>query len=130
MAERLCDLPDRPHRCDDEHVTGERVDPVHGVARRPEDAAELRIPAATTRGMRRGRRGVPLLAVVLAVVAAAFFILPLVGLLKRAPWGSIWDDLSTPQSRDAIRLSVECSLWSTAVSLLLGVPLAWVLART
>ncbi len=72
----------------------------------------------------------PLLAVALAVVAAAFFILPLVGLLKRAPWSSLWDDLSTPQARDAIRLSVECSLWATAISVVLGVPLAWVLART
>jgi len=33
----------------------------------------------------RARRGVPLLAVALAVVAVAFFVLPLVGLLQRAP---------------------------------------------
>jgi molybdate transport system permease protein len=80
--------------------------------------------------VRRARRGVPRLAVALAVVAAAFFILPLVGLVQRAPWGSLWDDLSTPQARDAIRLSVECSLWATGLSVVLGVPLAWVLART
>jgi molybdate transport system permease protein len=80
--------------------------------------------------VRRTRRAVPLVAVGLAVVAVAFFVLPLVGLLKRAPWGSLWDDLTTPQARDAIRLSVECSLWSTALSVVFGVPLAWVLART
>jgi molybdate transport system permease protein len=80
--------------------------------------------------VRRARRGVPRLAVALAVVAAAFFIVPLVGLVQRAPWGSLWDDLSTPQARDAIRLSVECSLWATGLSVVLGVPLAWVLART
>ena len=80
--------------------------------------------------MNRGRRGVPLFAVALAVVATAFFVLPLVGLLQRAPWSSLWDDLTSPQARDAIRLSVECSLWSTALCVIFGVPLAWVLART
>ena len=80
--------------------------------------------------MSRGRRGVPLFAVALAVVATAFFVLPLVGLLQRAPWSSLWEDLTTPQARAAIRLSVECSLWSTALCVVFGVPLAWVLART
>jgi molybdate transport system permease protein len=80
--------------------------------------------------LNRGRRGVPLVAVALAVVATAFFVLPLVGLLQRAPWGSLWDDLTSPQARDAIRLSVVCSLWSTVLCVCFGVPLAWVLART
>jgi len=63
------------------------------------------------------------------VIAVAFFALPLAGLLWKAAWGSLWDDLSTPAARDALRLSIECSLWSTALSVLFGVPLAWVLAR-
>jgi molybdate transport system permease protein len=103
---------------------------VRDFARRTEDTEVFRVPAATARDVRRTRRAVPLVAVGLAVVAVAFFVLPLVGLLKRAPWGSLWDDLTTPQARDAIRLSVECSLWATALSVLFGVPLAWVLART
>jgi len=78
---------------------------------------------------RRGR-GVPLVAVLLALVAVAFFVLPLVGLIQRAPWGEVWDDLGNPAARDAIRLSLECSLWSTALSILFGVPLAYVLARS
>jgi molybdate transport system permease protein len=77
----------------------------------------------------RGRR-VPLLAALLALVAAAFFTLPLIGLLRRVPWSDLWDTLHEPQARDAIRLSVECSLWSTFFSLLFGVPLAYVLARS
>jgi molybdate transport system permease protein len=72
---------------------------------------------------------VPRLAVLLALVAVAFFALPLVGLLRRVPWSDLWDTLQEPQARDAIRLSVECSLWSTFFSLLFGVPLAYVLAR-
>ena len=66
---------------------------------------------------------------VLAVVAVAFFTIPLIGLVQRASWGSIWDDLSTPAARDAMRLSLECSLWATGLSIIFGVPLAWVLAR-
>ncbi len=41
----------------------------------------------------------------------------------------MWDDLSTPAARDAMKLSLECSLWATALSLVFGVPLAYVLAR-
>jgi molybdate transport system permease protein len=78
---------------------------------------------------RRPRRGVPLVAVFLALVAIAFFVLPLLGLLVRAPWSSLWDDLRAPAVQDALRLSLECSLWSTALAIVFGVPLAYVLAR-
>ena len=71
----------------------------------------------------------PLIAVLLALVAVAFFVLPLIGLLQRAPWSDVWDDLSTPAARDAMKLSLVCSLWATGLSILFGVPLAYVLAR-
>jgi molybdate transport system permease protein len=79
--------------------------------------------------VRRRGRGAPLVAVLLALVAVAFFVLPLIGLLQRAPWGSFWDDVTAPESREAIRLSLVCSLWATALSIVFGVPLAYVLAR-
>jgi molybdate transport system permease protein len=72
---------------------------------------------------------VPLVAVLLALIAVAFFTLPLIGLLRRVPWSDLWHTLHEPAARDAIRLSIECSLWSTFFSLLFGVPLAYVLAR-
>ncbi len=71
----------------------------------------------------------PLVAVLLAVVAIAFFALPLIGLLRRVPWSDLGSTLQEPAARDAIRLSIECSLWSTFFSVLFGVPLAYVLAR-
>jgi molybdate transport system permease protein len=77
---------------------------------------------------RRGR-GVPLVAVLLALVAVTFFVLPLIGLLKKTPWSDVLDNLANPAARDAIRLSVECSLWSTFFAIVFGVPLAYVLAR-
>jgi len=67
--------------------------------------------------------------VLLALVAMAFFVLPLIGLLRRAPWSDLGDSLGEPGARDALRLSVECSLWSTFFSVVFGVPLAYVLAR-
>ena len=64
----------------------------------------------------------------LAAVAVAFFALPFVGLLWRAPWGSAWSVLTDHAVGQALRLSIECSLAATALSALFGVPLAWVLA--
>jgi len=79
------------------------------------------------RGVERGRVATPALA--LAVVAIAFFALPFVGLLWRMPWSRLWDVLSSKVTRDALRVSLETSLISGAVSLVLGVPLAWLLAK-
>jgi molybdate transport system permease protein len=56
-------------------------------------------------------------------------MIPLVALLVRAPWGGMGRLLSESQVRTALRLSLECASAATLVSLLLGVPLAWVLAR-
>ncbi len=130
IAERARGVPDRVDRGDAERVPRQRLDQVRDIGARTEDTEVVRIPASSAGRVSRGRRGVPLLAVALAVVATAFFVLPLVGLLQRAPWSSLWDDLTTPQAKEAIRLSVVCSLWSTALCVVFGVPLAWVLART
>jgi molybdate transport system permease protein len=67
---------------------------------------------------------------ILATTTIAFLAIPIVALLAKASWGTLWDDLSTPEARSALRLSLECSLWATALSIVFGVPLAWMLART
>ena len=76
----------------------------------------------------RGRR-VPWISVLGALVAFAFILLPLVGLVQQVAWANLWTDLSSPEATSALRLSVVCSLWATAFAAVLGVPLAWVLAR-
>src|SRR4029450_10931906 len=81
------------------------------------------------RGGVRGGRGVPLFIAAPALVGFAFLVLPLVGLLIRAPWRGLGGLLSDSQVVTALRLSLECASAATAVSLVLGVPLAWVLAR-
>lgn len=75
------------------------------------------------------RPSAPRLLLILAAVGAAFFILPLVGLLVRTPWAAAWDQLRSPQVLDALRLSLLASLSATAVALIFGVPLAWTFAR-
>jgi molybdate transport system permease protein len=65
----------------------------------------------------------------LAGAGAALLVLPLAGLLQRAPWSTIAAELSAPEARDALRLSLLCSAGALAVAIVLGVPLAWVLAR-
>ena len=57
-------------------------------------------------------------------------MLPLFGLLVRAPWSTLPKRLTDPGILAALRLSLETATLATAVSLVLGVPLAWVLART
>jgi molybdate transport system permease protein len=78
---------------------------------------------------RRGRTRPPVAFVVLAGIGAALFVLPLVAMLVRAPWGNAWSIISEPQIREALRLSLICSLSATALSFVFGVPLAWVQSR-
>ncbi len=66
---------------------------------------------------------------VVALITIAFLALPIAGLLAKVSWSTLWADLSTPEARDALKLSLVCSLWATALSLVLGLPLAWMLAR-
>ena len=82
--------------------------------------------APRRRPARRG--GLPIPALVLAFTAVAFFALPLLGLLWRAPWAHAWDYLTDDAALQALRLSVVCSLWATLLSITFGVPLAWLLA--
>jgi molybdate transport system permease protein len=73
---------------------------------------------------------VPRTAILLAGVAVAFVVLPVVGLAVRAPWAEAGRRLSSPESLEAIGLSLAVATAATSVAMLLGVPLALVLART
>lgn len=66
----------------------------------------------------------------LAGVAAAFVVLPFLGLLWRSPWSDLWSLLRRDAVWDAMRLSMVTSVAATVASVFMGVPLAWALART
>ncbi len=85
--------------------------------------------ALPTRSRRRLPPSAPLLIVILASAGAAFFVIPLLGLLLRTPWTSAWHELGSPEVLAALRLSLLASFSATAIALILGVPLAWTFAR-
>jgi molybdate transport system permease protein len=94
----------------------------------------LPTPASTVpdRSRRRpaGRgTGLPPVLWLPAALALAFLVLPLLALLVRTPWSAVPDLLLTAEVAQALRLSLVCATSATLVCLVLGVPLAWVLAR-
>jgi molybdate transport system permease protein len=64
-----------------------------------------------------------------AGLAVAFLLLPLLGLLIRTPWSNLPHLLAADDVLTPLRLSLETASLATVASLVLGVPLAWVLAR-
>jgi molybdate transport system permease protein len=65
----------------------------------------------------------------LAALAVLFFVFPLIGMITGAPWGNVLNVITMKSSLDALQLSLIASLSSTALALLFGFPLAWLLAR-
>lgn len=86
-------------------------------------------PAPRRRKDPTGRQRLPLPALVLALIAIAFFALPFVGMLWRTPWSRFWSVLTGSDIGTPLRLSLTCSLAAASLSILFGVPLAWLLAR-
>ena len=72
---------------------------------------------------------IPVVLAMPAVVGLTFLVLPLAGLLIRAPWTTLPERLTEPGVLLALRLSLLTASLATAVCLLFGVPLAWLLAR-
>jgi len=71
----------------------------------------------------------PVLLVVLGALGLAVFVVPLLGLLARTPWSELPDLLAGEVVTDALRLSLVTSIAATAIAALVGIPLAWLLAR-
>ncbi|MEV6669403.1 ABC transporter permease [Streptomyces sp. NPDC051162] len=64
-----------------------------------------------------------------AALAVGFLLLPLAGILVRTPWATLPSRLGSHEVTEALGLSLLVSGWALLLSLLLGVPLAWLLAR-
>ncbi len=64
-----------------------------------------------------------------AALAVALLVLPVVALVVRADWSTLPADVTSTAARQALTLSLGTSLVATACCLLLGVPLALLLAR-
>ncbi len=78
---------------------------------------------------RRGS-GIPGILWVPAGLALCFLLLPLLALIVRAPWSTLPAQLFTPVIGSALVLSLVSAVSATVLCLVLGIPLAWVLARS
>lgn len=90
------------------------------------------MPASARRSPRAARTwsGVPGWVYAPAALGALFVVLPLVAMGTRVDWSRFGSLVTGPASLDALGLSLRTSLASTVLCLLLGVPMALVLART
>lgn len=77
---------------------------------------------------RPSRMPVPM--AVLAWTGVVLFTLPFAVLLTRTPWGVLPGLFRNELAVDALRLSAVSSVAAAGVAALIGVPLAWLLART
>lgn len=65
-----------------------------------------------------------------AVLGLAMLVAPLVALVARVDWTTVWGDVTAPETLEALWLSVRTALIATAICLVLGVPLAVLIARS
>jgi molybdate transport system permease protein len=72
----------------------------------------------------------PVRLIVPAALATLLLVVPLVSLVGRTPWARLPELLFTEEVGWALRLSLLTSTAALAVCLVLGLPLAWFLART
>ncbi|HUO41320.1 MAG TPA: ABC transporter permease [Mycobacterium sp.] len=80
--------------------------------------------------MARGAAGLPRWVYVPAALGALFVALPLGAMAVKVDWPRFGTLITTPSSKTALLLSLRTAAASTALCLLLGVPLALVLARS
>jgi molybdate transport system permease protein len=78
--------------------------------------------------LRRGLGAV--LAIAAAAVALTFLVLPMVAIFVRVPPGRLLHELTNPVVKDALVVSLKTSLIAQALILLLGTPLAYLLATS
>ena len=79
--------------------------------------------------MKRTNPPAPRVLIALAMAALAFLVLPLIGLLLETPWTRLPELLTSQAATEALRLSLVTSVFAAFFATILGVPLAWVLAR-
>jgi molybdate transport system permease protein len=66
---------------------------------------------------------------VLGAIGLAIFVVPFLGLLARVPWRDLPALLADDLVTDALRLSLVTSLAATVIAVIVGIPLAWIMAR-
>ncbi len=81
-------------------------------------------------GRRDGARRVPVWLWIPAGLGALLLMLPFAALLVRLDWASVPAAIASPEALQALGLSLSTALAATLICVLLGVPLALVIARS
>lgn len=77
-----------------------------------------------------GRGFVPRVLMVPAVLGLALLAVPLSALVGRVEWSTLWADVTSPEAVSALGLSLVTGTIATMVCVVLGVPLALLIARS
>lgn len=80
----------------------------------------------------RRRRGLssPRGIALLALPALAIVAVPVIAVAWRTPWSQFWSSITGDATRTALWVSLRTSLTTTALALVFGTPLAWLLANS
>ncbi|HEY5842241.1 MAG TPA: ABC transporter permease [Mycobacterium sp.] len=87
------------------------------------------VPARRKRGSAGTGSGLPGWVFLPAVLGGVFIVLPLVAMLVKVQWSQFWELITSESSIAALWLSLKTSTASTILVVLLGTPMALVLAR-
>jgi molybdate transport system permease protein len=71
----------------------------------------------------------PLFLSVPGIIALVFLLVPLIALIAQTPWEAFPEIISSPETLEALRLSILTSLAATGLAAVFGIPMAWLLAR-
>ncbi|MBU6242728.1 MAG: ABC transporter permease [Acidobacteria bacterium] len=77
----------------------------------------------------RSFRKLPPFLYILAVIGFLFLILPMAALLAKVPWTRFWFNINKPEVLLALKVSIYTSLLIAVCAAILGIPLAYLLAR-
>ena len=72
----------------------------------------------------------PIAIIAFGIVGVIFLALPIVGLLIRTPWSDLGSLLADDVVLDALQVSLVASVAATLIAFCIGVPIAFLLART
>ncbi len=78
---------------------------------------------------RRHTGALPVIILVPAVLAILYLVVPMIGVIVRAPWTQAMSVLTADETLLALRLSLVTATAATVITVVVGVPLAWVMSR-
>jgi molybdate transport system permease protein len=106
-----------------------RRNPTRGITATSPPKCHRVVICEGDRGAVTASPGLPRWIYVPAALGALFVVVPLIAVAAKVDWPNFWSLISSRSSVEALALSLKTAAASTALCLVLGVPMALVLAR-